>query len=121
HIRRNLLHCVGLDRLRLVRAAIAAHVDGASGEASIGERLHLAAPGVPALREAVHHDDERPLALDCCADFDAVGFDQSEFVCHCRSAGKVGWLRMLSYAAQRAALSAPERSTKARTTSSPVE
>ena len=60
----HVFHVIGLDGVRLVRAAIAAHIDGAGGEAGLGDRPDLVAPGIPALRKAVHHHHQRAGALD---------------------------------------------------------
>ena len=53
-------HVVGFDRLGLVRAAIAAHVDCRGRKAGLRDRPHLVAPGGPAFREAMDHQDQRP-------------------------------------------------------------
>ena len=55
-------HAIVLDRQRLRRAAVAAHVDRHRPVAGLGERRELVAPRVPRLGEAVHEQDQRAVA-----------------------------------------------------------
>src|SRR5665213_350260 len=65
--------------MRLVRAAIAAHVDGAGGEAGGGDRPNLVAPGIPGLRKAVDHDHQRTGALDGAIQLQLADLDGAKF------------------------------------------
>src|SRR5215217_7644966 len=65
---------------RLVCQTIAAHVDGAGGEAGGGDGIDLVAPAVPALRKAVDHQDQRAGALHDRADLGAAGVDGAELL-----------------------------------------
>ena len=57
HVGGHVLHVIGLDFVRLVRAAIAAHIGGGDAVAGLAERFQLVAPGIPALGKAMHQDD----------------------------------------------------------------
>jgi len=58
----HFLDRIGLDRLGLVASAISAHVDRGHPIARCRKRWNLVAPGVPALRPAMHQHDERSLS-----------------------------------------------------------
>ena len=60
---------VGGDVVRLVRPAIAAHVDRAGGETGGGDRAELVTPRIPALGKAVDEDHERAGAFMAARSF----------------------------------------------------
>ena len=74
-----LKHVPGLDRLRLVRPTIAAHIDGAGGKSGPRDRPDLMAPGIPAFRKTMDHQNERTLTRDRAAQAHLAGIDGTHF------------------------------------------
>ena len=105
-------HRVSVNIMRLIGAAITAHIDRARGETSSSQRRKLMAPRIPTLRKTVHEYDKRPLALHGGADLDTVGLNDFERVAHStKSLGNVGCSRMRRYASQRSSCVSRPRST----------
>src|SRR5438094_6152587 len=97
---------VGLDRLRRVAAAIAAHVGRERPKSGARQRRQLMPPGIPGLRPAVTEHDRRPLAhlghmqADAvCLDDAVLGRVHRELPCVCVTreelsiSGHVRWIR----------------------------
>jgi hypothetical protein len=77
-------HVIGLDRVRLVGAAVAAHIDRGDPETGLGEGSDLMAPGVPTFRKTMGQNDQGPIAGDRDSMVEAVGVDGPQFgrSCH---------------------------------------
>src|SRR6516164_7279684 len=82
----HFLDRIGLDRLGLVASAISAHVDRGHPIARCRNRWNLVAPGVPALRPAMHQHDERSFSGLRDPQPNAVGVNER----------KLGFLRSLT-------------------------
>ena len=77
HVSRQLEDVVCLDWLRLIGLTIAALIRSHHVESCISECWDLMPPGIPALREAMAKDDQRPLTLLGEVHFNTVGVDES--------------------------------------------
>jgi hypothetical protein len=77
HITGQLEDVVCLDGLRPIGLAVATLIWSHHMEACLSECRYLVPPGIPALREAVTKNDQRPLALFGEVHLNAVGVDES--------------------------------------------
>jgi len=75
----HLLDRVGLDRTRLVAAAISAHVDGGNPITRCRKRRNLMAPGVPAFRPAMDQHDKGSFSALGDPQPNAIGIDEGKF------------------------------------------
>jgi para-nitrobenzyl esterase len=79
HVGDHALHCIGFDRMRLVGAAVTAHIDRAGREAGLRDGADLMPPGIPGLRKAMDHDHERPAAFEGDAQLHIGELNELEF------------------------------------------
>ena len=75
----HLLDRIGLDRSRLVAAAIAAHIGRGHAITGLRKSRNLMTPGIPALGPAVHQHDQRSLSRKSHAQLNAIGLDGHKF------------------------------------------
>jgi hypothetical protein len=77
HITGQLEDVVRLDGFRPIGLAVATLIRSHHMESCISERWYLMPPGIPALRETMAEDNQRPLALLSEVHLNAVGVDES--------------------------------------------
>jgi hypothetical protein len=81
YIAGQLENVICLDWLRPIGLPVATLIWSHHMEACISECGHLMPPGIPALREAMAEDRQRPLALLDEVHLNAIGVDESVVYC----------------------------------------